>query len=55
MVVTRQALDAAAAPEPDGHEILEVAWLAREDLEELDLAPDMVQIAPAAFEWLASR
>ena len=46
-------LDTAADAEPDGQEILDVAWVGREDLEQIELVPDMVEIVPAAFSWLA--
>ncbi|MGH3503843.1 MAG: NUDIX hydrolase [Nocardioidaceae bacterium] len=38
-------------PRPDGNEIVEAGWFALEDLVSIDLAPDMTEIVPAAFEW----
>ncbi len=45
-------LENAAQPVPDGREILDVAWVARDDLERIELATDMAEIIPAAFAWL---
>ena len=44
-------LDAAAQPMPDRQEILDVAWVTRDDVEGMDIAPDMAEIIPAAFAW----
>lgn len=48
-------VDDDAAVEADGIEIVEVAWVGQDDLAELDVAPDMAEIIPAAFDWLESR
>ena len=44
-------VDTAAQPVPDRQEILDVSWVARDDLERMDIAPDMAEIVPAAFAW----
>lgn len=42
-------LENAVQPVPDGREILDVAWVARDDLERIEFATDMAEIIPAAF------
>jgi 8-oxo-dGTP pyrophosphatase MutT (NUDIX family) len=48
-------LATATRPMPDRQEILEVAWVARDDLANMHLGPDMAEIIPAAFTWLEDR
>lgn len=48
-------VDDRAQGQPDGVEILDIAWVGRDDLGGMDLAPDMVEIIPAAFLWFESR
>lgn len=42
---------ATASPEPDATEIEETGWFGPQDIATVDLAPDMTEIVPAAFEW----
>ncbi|RNI24910.1 NUDIX domain-containing protein [Flexivirga caeni] len=37
--------------QPDGAEIAEIAWFSSAEMPMIDLAPDMVDIVPAAFAW----
>ena len=48
-------LEDDAEGEADGQEILDVAWFSRGELERIELAPDMVEIVPAAFSWFGSE
>lgn len=46
---------AQVIPQPDGVEILECRWFTPDALKTSILAPDMVEIIPAALDWFRSR